>query len=339
MGRGGLAATCWECVVEFVILRLEIFCMKRVLVTGACGQLGSELSIALAELLGAENVIISDISPTAKHPSDLEFLLLDVLDQGAIHSTIEKYRIEVVFHLAAMLSATGEQRPRNAWTLNMDGLINILEVCRDLSVDKVFWPSSIAAFGPHTQSVDTPQHTIMDPETIYGISKLSGELWCDYFHARFGLDVRSLRYPGLISYQSPPGGGTTDYAIAIFHSALKGEPYECFLGENTRLPMMYMSDAVKAAIELMSASKENITIRTSYNLAAFSVTPGELTAAIQTHFQEFNTIYKTDFRDLIARTWPQTIDDLIARKDWGWQHDYGLDEMVAEMIRNLAVAD
>lgn len=308
--------------------------MKRVLVTGACGQLGSELSVALAKVMGAEHVIISDISQSAEHLSDMQYLHLDVLDQRAVHNAIKEYRIDVVFHLAAMLSVKGEQRPRNAWTLNMEGLINLLEVCHDLSVDKVFWPSSIAAFGPHTQSVDTPQYTIMDPETIYGISKQSGELWCDYYHARFGLDVRSLRYPGLISYKSPPGGGTTDYAIAIFHSALKGEPYECFLGENTRLPMMYMSDAVKATIELMSAPQENITIRTSYNLAAFSVTPGELTATIQTQFPEFNTIYKPDFRDLIANTWPQTIDDSIARQDWGWQHDYGLDGMVAEMIRN-----
>ena len=311
--------------------------MKRVLVTGACGQLGSELSVALAKVMGAEHVITSDISQSAEHLSDMQYLHLDVLDQRAVHDAIKEYRVDVVFHLAAMLSVKGEQRPRNAWTLNMEGLINLLEVCHDLSVDKVFWPSSIAAFGPHTQSVDTPQYTIMDPETIYGISKQSGELWCDYYHARFGLDVRSLRYPGLISYKSPPGGGTTDYAIAIFHSAMKGEPYECFLGENIRLPMMYMSDAVKATIELMSAPQEDITIRTSYNLAAFSVTPGELTAAIQTQFPKFNTIYKPDFRDLIAKTWPQTIDDSIARQDWGWQHNYGLEGMVAEMIRNLAL--
>jgi nucleoside-diphosphate-sugar epimerase len=309
--------------------------MKRVLVTGACGQLGSELSVALAKVMGAEHVIISDISQSAEHLSDMQYLHLDVLDQGAIHNVIKEYRIDEVYHLAAMLSVKGEQRPRNAWTLNMDGLINVLEVCHDLSVDKVFWPSSIAAFGPHTQSMDTPQHTIMDPETIYGISKRSGELWCDYFHARFGLDIRSLRYPGLISYKSPPGGGTTDYAIAIFHSAFKGEPYECFLGENTRLPMMFMSDAVKATIELMSAPKENITIRTSYNLAAFSVTPEEVTSAIQIQFPEFRTIYKPDYRDLIAKTWPQTIDDSIARQDWNWQHDFEMEGMVAEMIRNL----
>lgn len=327
----------WGCIAEFVVLQHKFFYMKRALVTGACGQLGSELSMALAEMMGAENVIISDISPSAEHLSGFEFLTLNVLDLSAVHKTIKEHHINVVFHLAALLSAKGEQQPRNAWTLNMDGLINVLEVCCDLSVDKVFWPSSIAAFGPHTPSLDTPQHTVMDPETIYGISKLSGELWCDYFHARFGLDIRSLRYPGLISYKSPPGGGTTDYAIAIFHSAMKGELYECFLGENTRLPMMYMSDAVKATIELMSAPKENITVRTSYNLAAFSVTPGELSAAIQTHFQEFNTLYKPDFRDLIAQTWPQTIDDSIARQDWGWQHEYGLEGMVAEMIRNLAI--
>lgn len=312
--------------------------MKRVLVTGACGQLGSELSIALAQLVTKENLIISDINHPPDHLSDLRYIPLNVLDRDALTQVVKAHDIQVMFHLAAMLSATGEQNPRNAWTLNMEGLINVLEVCRDFSVDKVFWPSSIAAFGPHTQGEDTPQHTIMDPETIYGISKLSGELWCQYFFERFDIDVRSLRYPGLISYKSPPGGGTTDYAVAIFHSALKGEPYQCFLGEDTRLPMMYMPDAVKATIELMTAPKENITIRTAYNLAAFSVTPGELTAAIQSHIPEFSTVYQTDFRDLIAKTWPSTVDDSTARKDWGWNHDYGLQEMVEEMITNLAMA-
>ena len=199
--------------------------------TGACGQLGSELSIALVEMIGAENVTISDISEPPPHLSDLRFVPLDVLDQQEVRQVIQKNGIEVVFHLAAMLSARGEEKPRNAWTLNMEGLINILEASRELSIRKVFWPSSIAAFGPHTQNIGTPQHSIMDPETIYGISKLSGELWCQYFHDRFDLDIRSLRYPGLISYKSPPGGGTTDYAVAIFHSALKGENYQCFLDQ------------------------------------------------------------------------------------------------------------
>jgi nucleoside-diphosphate-sugar epimerase len=306
--------------------------------TGACGQLGSELSVALAEMVGAENVIISDIARAADQTADLTFVTLDVLDPGAIKQAIQEHQVDTVFHLAAMLSAVGEHHPRNAWKLNMEGLLNVLEACSNLSVDRVFWPSSIAAFGPHTQVVDTPQHTIMDPETIYGISKLSGELWCQYFHDRFDLDVRSLRYPGLISYKSPPGGGTTDYAVAIFHSALKGVSFECFLGEDTRLPMMYMPDAVKATIELMTAPKEQLTVRSSYNLAAFSVTPGELTAAIQTHFPEFKTIYEPDFRDLIAKTWPQSIDDSQARKDWGWHHEFGLQEMVKEMITNMADA-
>jgi nucleoside-diphosphate-sugar epimerase len=220
----------------------------------------------------------------------------------------------------------------------MDGLINVLEACRKNKVNKIFWPSSNAAFGSHTQLINTPQYTIMDPETIYGISKLSGDLWCRYYFDRFGVDVRSLRFPGLISYKSPPGGGTTDYAVAIFHSALRGETFECFLGENTELPMMYMSDAVKATIELMSAPKTGITIRSSYNLAAFSVSPGKLTSALQKHFPEFSTLYKTDFRDLIAKTWPRTIDDSIARRDWGWEHEFGLEEMVDEMVHNLAKA-
>ena len=307
----------------------------KVLVTGACGQLGSELSQALAEWLGHEKVIISDISSKTAPSSELQFVQLDVLDQEAMASVVKEYQIDTIFHLAAMLSATGEQHPRNAWNLNMEGLLNVLEVSRQFKLDKVFWPSSIAAFGPHTQSVDTPQHTIMDPETIYGISKLSGELWCQYYYQRYQLDVRSLRYPGLISYKSPPGGGTTDYAVAIFHSAIKGAPYECFLGENTRLPMMYMSDAVKATIMLMSAPKEKISIRTSYNLGAISFTPAELTTAIQAHFPTFRTIYNPDFRDMIAKTWPHTIDDSIARSDWGWQHQFDLQKMVSEMVSKL----
>jgi len=312
--------------------------MKKVLVTGACGQLGSELSMALAGRYGSERVIISDISHPPAHLSNFHFISLDVLDDQLINRIIKENQITEVFHLAAMLSASGEHHPRIAWKLNMDGLINILEACCHYKVDKVFWPSSIAAFGSHTQLIDTPQYTIMDPETIYGISKLSGELWCQYYYDRFAVDVRSLRFPGLISYKSPPGGGTTDYAVAIFYSAVKGESYECFLDEDTRLPMMYMSDAVKAIIELMSAPKENITIRSSYNLAAFSVTPGELTTALQQHFPEFSTVYKTDFRDLIAKTWPRTVDDSVARRDWAWQHEFGLHKMVDEMVFNLAKA-
>ena len=309
--------------------------MKRILVTGACGQLGSELSLALAETLGTENVIISDISNPPPHLSGLEFTSLDVLDQEAISQILKNHHVDTVFHLAAVLSATGEQRPRRAWHLNMEGLLNVLEACRDQSVDKVFWPSSIAAFGSHTELENTPQQTIMDPETIYGISKLSGELWCKYYYDRFDLDVRSLRFPGLISYKSPPGGGTTDYAVAIFHSAINREPYQCFLGENTQLPMMFISDAVKAAIQLMGAPKDRISVRTSYNLTAFNVTPAMLTEAIQHYFPDFSTIYQTDFRDQIAKTWPRSIDDSKAREDWGWQHQLGLAEVVKEMIVNL----
>jgi nucleoside-diphosphate-sugar epimerase len=261
---------------------------------------------------------------------------LDVLDQTALNHLIRDQKVDVVYHLAAMLSASGETQPRKAWKLNMEGLINVLEACRDCEVGSVFWPSSIAAFGSHTQLMNTPQYTIMDPETVYGISKLSGELWCQYFYDRFQLDVRSLRYPGLISYKSPPGGGTTDYAVSIFHSAVNGEAFECFLGQDTRLPMMFVSDAIRATLELMAAPKENITVRTSYNLAAFSVTPAELTSAIQKQAPQFSTIYRPDFRDLIARTWPRTVDDSIARRDWGWQHEFELNDVVDEMISNLA---
>ena len=309
--------------------------MKKILVTGACGQLGSELAIALAGLHGGAQVIISDIAKPSEYLSDLTYVNLNVLDAESIKKTIVDHQIGEIYHLAAMLSASGEQHPRAAWKLNMEGLLNVLEASRDLGVEKVFWPSSIAAFGPNTQSIDTPQHTIMDPETIYGISKLSGELWCQYFYDRFNLDVRSLRYPGLISFKSPPGGGTTDYAVAIFHSALKGETYECFLGENTRLPMMYMSDAVNATIKLMSESGDKLSIRSSYNLAAFSVTPGELTQTIQTHLPGFVTVYKPDYRDMIAKTWPHSIDDSRAQNDWGWEHSFGLEKMVQEMITNM----
>jgi nucleoside-diphosphate-sugar epimerase len=310
--------------------------MKRILVTGACGQLGSELALALAEQYGAEKIMISDISQPPEHLSSFDFFHLDVLDQTALNHLIRDQKVDVVYHLAAMLSASGETQPRKAWKLNMEGLINVLEACRDCEVGSVFWPSSIAAFGSHTQLMNTPQYTIMDPETVYGISKLSGELWCQYFYDRFQLDVRSLRYPGLISYKSPPGGGTTDYAVSIFHSAVNGEAFECFLGQDTRLPMMFVSDAIRATLELMAAPKENITVRTSYNLAAFSVTPAELTSAIQKQAPQFSTIYRPDFRDLIARTWPRTVDDSIARRDWGWQHEFELNDVVDEMISNLA---
>jgi len=309
--------------------------MKRILVTGACGQLGSELSLALEELFGKGNLVISDISEPPTALAHLEFQPLDVLDLPKLDQTFKKLKIGTVFHLAAMLSATGEHHPRKAWTLNMEGLINVLESCRKYQVEKVFWPSSIAAFGPHTTMNNTPQHTIMDPETIYGISKLSGELWCQYYFDRFGLEVRSLRYPGLISYKSPPGGGTTDYAVAIFHKAMQGQPFSCFLGPDTRLPMMYMPDAVRATLQLMEAPSESITIRSSYNLAAFSVTPAELTRALQHYFPEFETHYQTDFRDLIAKTWPRTIDDSSSRKDWGWSHKFDLMSMVEHMISNL----
>ncbi len=311
--------------------------MKKILVTGACGQLGSELSSALAEQYGLENILISDISQPERHLSKFNFSRLDVLNHQAVDQLIREQKIEVVYHLAAMLSASGESRPRNAWTLNMDGLINVLEASRDNQVDRVFWPSSIAAFGSHTQSTDTPQYTIMDPETVYGISKLSGELWCQYFYDRFKLDVRSLRYPGLISYKSPPGGGTTDYAVSIFHSAVKKEVFECFLHQDTKLPMMYISDAIRATIELMAAPRENITVHTSYNLSAFSITPRELTEAIQLHYPSFSSIYKPDFRDLIAKTWPHNLDDSSARKDWNWRHQFELPQVVEVMIRNLNV--
>jgi nucleoside-diphosphate-sugar epimerase len=264
-----------------------------------------------------------------------------VLDKAGLMSLVEEEGVTQVYQLAALLSATGEQAPLRAWTLNMDGLLNILEVARErLEAGKplkVFWPSSIAAFGPNTPSENTPQYTVMDPATIYGISKLAGERLCEYYHTRYGVDVRSIRYPGIISFKSPPGGGTTDYAIAIFHAALKGETYECFLGPETTLPMIYMPDAIRATIELMDAPSEKVAIRSSYNVAGVSFNPRELVAAIRKAMPAFEIAYKPDSRQAIAETWPKSLDDSRAASDWGWRARIGIEEMVASMLENIDV--
>ena len=309
--------------------------MDKILIIGACGQLGTELTLKLRELKGTENVIASDL---LDDPIDLlkdgPYEKLNIMNKEAFRLILEKYNITQAYHLAAILSAKGEKNPHFAWQLNMESLLTVLEAGKD-RLKKIYWPSSIAVFGPDTPKENTPQHTIMAPTTVYGISKLAGERWCEYYHEKYGVDVRSLRYPGLVGYKALPGGGTTDYAVDIFHKAIAGVEYECFLSENTMLPMMYMDDAVKATIDLMETDIANIKVRSSYNLAAMSFTPGDMAEEIQKHYPDFKITYKPDFRQEIADSWPGSIDDSAARNNWSWQHSYGLKELTEVMISNL----
>jgi nucleoside-diphosphate-sugar epimerase len=315
--------------------------MERILVIGANGQIGSELVDALAQKHGAHNVIATDIGAKNVYNA-ARYQVLNVLDKEALETLVASENITQVYQLAAMLSATGEAAPLKAWTLNMDGLLNILEVARVRGEQgkplRVFWPSSIAAFGPNTPSLDTPQLTVMDPTTIYGISKLAGERLCEYYFLKYGVDVRSIRYPGIISYKSPPGGGTTDYAIAIFHAALRGETYECFLGPQTTLPMIYMPDAIRATVELMEAPASQIKVRSSYNVAGVSFNPAQLAEAITRAVPGFKIEYKPDSRQAIADTWPHSLDDCHATADWGWRARIGTEEMVKDMLANIDVS-
>ena len=315
--------------------------MERILVIGANGQIGSELVDALAQKHGARNVIATDIGARNVYNA-ARYQVLNVLDKEALATLVASEGITQVYQLAAMLSATGEAAPLKAWTLNMDGLLNILEVARVRGEQgkplRVFWPSSIAAFGPNTPSLDTPQLTVMDPTTIYGISKLAGERLCEYYFLKYGVDVRSIRYPGIISYKSPPGGGTTDYAIAIFHAALRGETYECFLGPQTTLPMIYMPDAIRATVELMDAPASQIKVRSSYNVAGVSFNPAQLAEAITRAVPGFKIEYKPDSRQAIADTWPHSLDDCHATADWGWRARVGTEEMVKDMLANIHVS-
>lgn len=309
--------------------------MEKVLVIGACGQLGSELTIELGKLHGDENVVASDISKPNAAIRKFKFEQLDVMNLTQLNAVVENHGITQIYHLAAILSAKGEENPQWAWNLNMTGLLNVLEVAKEKNLNKIYWPSSIAVFGPTTPRVNTPQDTVMDPNTVYGFSKLAGERWCEYYFEKYGVDVRSLRYPGLIGYKSLPGGGTTDYAVDIYHKALKGEPFECFLSKDTYLPMMYMSDAIKATIDLMEAPKESVKVRSSYNVSAISFSPEEMTASILKEIPEFSASYKPDFRQAIADSWPDSIDDSVARNDWGWQPKYDLDAMTKTILEGL----
>lgn len=308
---------------------------EKILVIGAGGQLGSELTQGLWGLYGKENVIATDIKAPQGVLATGNFEILDVLQQNQLTTLIQKNNFTQIYHLAAVLSATGEKNPKLAWHLNMDGLIQVLDAALEAKVGKVYWPSSIAAFGPTTPKVKTPQDTIMDPTTIYGISKQAGERWCEWYFKNRGLDVRSLRYPGLIGYKTKPGGGTTDYAVDIFFKALTDKKYECFLKPDTYLPMMYMDDAVKATLDLMNAPAERITVRSSYNISAMSFCPSEIAAAIKLHLPDFEISYNPDFRQAIADSWPRSINDSAARIDWGWDHQFGLEEMTETILQNL----
>lgn len=310
---------------------------ERILVIGACGQIGVELTLALRRTYGVSNVIASDIRPVHPLLEDGPYMIVNAVDEQALDMLIKREHITQVYLLAAVLSATGEQNPMRAWDINMKSLLQLLDIAVQEKVKKVYWPSSIAVFGPTTPRLDTPQSTIVEPRTVYGVSKYAGELWCQYYHQRYGLDVRSLRYPGLISWKSDPGGGTTDYAVEIYHEALEKGQYTCFLKEDTYLPMMYMDDAIRATIELMEAPEEKIRTRMSYNLSGMSFSPREIADSIRKHIPDFSIDYAPDFRQQIAEGWPQSIDDSIAREHWGWAPKFDLERMTEDMLTNLRV--
>ncbi|HEX5154235.1 MAG TPA: NAD-dependent epimerase/dehydratase family protein [Parafilimonas sp.] len=309
---------------------------EKILVIGASGQIGVELTMALRNIYGNANVVASDL----REENDLlrgtgPYVSLDVMNKEMLHVQVIRQNITQVYLLAAILSATGEKNPNLAWNLNMQGLLNVLDIAREEHLKKVYWPSSIAVFGPTSPKKNCPQQTIIEPITVYGISKYAGEFWCNYYNKRFGVDVRSLRYPGLISYKSDPGGGTTDYAVEIFHDAIEDKNYTCFLKEDTYLPMMYMPDAIRATMELMEAPADKISVRTSYNISGISFSPAEIAASIKKHIPEFEIKYEPDYRQSIAESWPQSIDDSVARDDWHWKHEYDLEKTTADMLKNL----
>lgn len=309
---------------------------SKILIIGACGQIGSELTLTLRNLYGNDNVIASDIKQSnADIVNSGIFEIVDAQDFDSVKSCIEKHNIDTVYLMAAMLSAVGEKYPMKAWNLNMNSLFHVLNLAKEGIIKRVFWPSSIAVFGPSTPKDNTPQKTIMEPTTVYGITKQVGERWCEYYYNNYGVDVRSVRYPGIISWKTLPGGGTTDYAVEIYHKALSDGHYDCFLSENTELPMMYMDDAINATIQLMQTPKEHINIRSSYNLAAMSFTPKHLVKAIQKRLPNFTINYNPDYRQQIADTWPRSIDDSYAKNDWGWIPKFDLETMTEEMLNQL----
>jgi nucleoside-diphosphate-sugar epimerase len=307
-----------------------------ILVLGASGQIGTELTQKLRLIYGNNNVIASDIREGGTElMSSGSFEIIDATDKATILKIIKKYKVTQVYLLAAMLSATAEQMPQKAWNLNMNSLLAVLDLAKDKHIEKVYWPSSIAVFGPTTPKENTPQKTVMEPSTVYGISKVSGEFWCNYYYEKFGVDVRSLRFPGIISWKTKPGGGTTDYAVDIYFKALEDKKYECYISENTYLPMMYMEDALNATVQLMQADAKDVKIRNGYNLAAMSFTPKEMASEIKKHIPDFKITYKPDFREQIADSWPNSIDDSQARKDWNWQHKFDLKAMTEDILKSL----
>lgn len=309
---------------------------EKIIIIGANGQIGTELVLALRNKFGSEQVIASDLNPAnGILAGSGPFEQLDVLNKQHLHNLFSNHQPTQVYLLAAILSAVGEQKPRLAWDLNMNSLLQVMDMAVEFKVQKLFWPSSIAVFGPNSPRQNTPQYCVMDPNTVYGISKLAGERWCEYYYTKHGLDVRSIRYPGLISWKTAPGGGTTDYAIHIFHEALKAGSYESFLSANTALPMMYMDDAIRATLQLMDAPAEQIKIRSSYNMAGVSFTPQQLAQEIQQHLPEFSISYKDDPRQAIADSWPQSIDDRAAQQDWDWKLEYDLARLTRTMLENL----
>ena len=309
----------------------------KILIIGACGQIGTELTQKLRKLYGTDNVIASDIR---KLNTDVvnsgPFEVVNALDFNQIEHLVEIHQITDIYLMAALLSATAEKNPAFAWDLNMNSLFHVLNLAKAKKIKKIFWPSSIAVFGPTTPKENTPQYTVMEPSTVYGISKQAGERWCEYYHNIYGVDVRSIRYPGLISWSTPPGGGTTDYAVDIFYKAIADKKYECFLSSETKMPMMYMDDAIDATINIMKAPQEKIKIHSSYNLAAMSFTPTEIAAEIKKYIPEFEITYNPDFRQKIADSWPASIDDTEARKDWDWKHTFDLETMTKDMLEHLS---
>jgi nucleoside-diphosphate-sugar epimerase len=311
--------------------------MGKKLVIGSSGQIGVELIESLSTIFGASQVIASDIKPSKEiKPQGVDYITLDVLDKSKLLKIVKEHNISEVYLLAAMLSALAEKKIESAWNLNMQGLFNVLDLAKEKYINKVFWPSSIAVFGPTSPKINTPQSSLLEPSTVYGISKMAGERWCEYYFLKYGVDVRSLRYPGIISYKSPPGGGTTDYAIEIFHAAINNQVYKSFISENVSLPMLYMNDAIQATVEIMNVNRKKLTVNSSYNISSMNFNPKELTKEIQRIFPDFRISYEIDFRNEIALSWPSIIDDSIARNDWNWNPVYNLRKTTLEMINGIS---